>query len=79
MIQTLPTIPIHIASRLRPSSYTCFQCGITPANFFVAKGSLKNLTEVVALCFQCYVHKRNGYGKYSKKTSTRIKRANNTV
>ena len=72
MTKTLPTIPIHTASRLRPSSYTCFQCGITLADFFV-KGSLKNLTEVVALCFQCYVHKRKWIWKVVKENSNKDK------
>ncbi len=47
MTQTLPNIPIHIASRHRPSSHTYFQCGIAPADFFMARGSLKNPIGVV--------------------------------
>ena len=58
MTKTPPTIPIEIASRNTPSSFICCKCAITQADFFVTNGSLENPTEVVPLCFQCYVHKR---------------------
>ena len=58
MTKTPPTIPIEIASRNTPSSFICCNCAITQADFFVTNGSLENTTEVVPLCFQCYVHKR---------------------
>src|SRR5215213_58694 len=58
MTKTPPTIPIEIASRNTPSSFICCKCAIIQADFFVTNDSLENTTEVVPLCFQCYVHKR---------------------
>jgi hypothetical protein len=58
MTKTPPTIPIDIASGHRPSSFKCCNCATTPADSFVTNGSLENPTEVVALCVECYVHKR---------------------
>lgn len=58
MTETLPTVPIDLASRVGPSDFTCFKCAITQADFFVTRGSIENPTEVVALCFQCYVQKK---------------------
>jgi hypothetical protein len=52
------TIPIDVASRHIPSSFICSNCAITPADFFVTNGSLENPTEIVPLCFQCYVSKK---------------------
>ena len=53
---SLPTISPEINPH-RPSSFMCCNCATTQADFFVTNGSLENPTEVVALCFQCYVYK----------------------
>ena len=58
MTKTPPTMPIDTASRYRPSSFICFNCAATQADLFATTGSLKNPTEIVPLCFQCYVYKR---------------------
>ena len=58
MTKTSPTISMDIASRHRPSSFICYKCAVTPADFFVTNGSLENPTEIVPLCFQCYVSKK---------------------
>jgi hypothetical protein len=71
MTRRPPTIPIDIASRYRPSSFICCNCATTPADFFVTNGSLENPTEVVALCFQCYVQKRRWIWRIIKKNNKR--------
>jgi hypothetical protein len=69
MTKTPPTIPIDIASGHRPSSFKCCNCATTPADFFVTNGSLENPTEVVALCFECYVHKRRWIWRIIKESN----------
>ncbi|HEX2124371.1 MAG TPA: hypothetical protein VHF44_02085 [Nitrososphaeraceae archaeon] len=58
MTKDPPTIPIDIASRYGPSSFKCFNCDKSKADFFVTKGSIQSPTDVVPLCFECYAHKR---------------------
>jgi hypothetical protein len=71
MTKTPQTIPIDMASRHRPSSFTCSNCATTPADFFVTKGSLEKPTEVVALCFECYVQKRRWIWRVVKENNKR--------
>ena|SRR5829696_4495880 len=72
MTKTPPTIPIEIASRNTPSSFICCKCAIIQADFFVTNDSLENTTEVVPLCFQCYVHKRKWKWRVVKEKKRKI-------
>jgi hypothetical protein len=72
MDKPLPTIPVDMALRYNPSNYMCFKCAISQARFFVTNDPLERSTEVVALCFQCYVRKRKWVWRVVRDDNKRI-------